>query len=153
MQSSNWPYVVLKLPKLRARLGQLQATSSMFVVQWWPYAQGLPWENEYRIYAELLQLRPSRSTETSSSVISRLQPSERELQRRRKQRVSKGSSGRKFFSTFTSPEQSYATALRQDSQQWQTHAPQTYAPPPCSSSCQNRRLRPYTLPVGLTMTC
>jgi hypothetical protein len=38
IQSSKWPYAVLQLPKLWPCLGQLQATPSMFVVQWWPPA-------------------------------------------------------------------------------------------------------------------
>jgi hypothetical protein len=73
------------------------------------------------MYAELLQLHPSRKREASSSVISRLQPCEG----RRAQRAPKGSSGRTFFSKFTSPEQSYAAALRQDTQHQQLQAPQT----------------------------
>jgi hypothetical protein len=36
----------------------------------------MPWKDKYRIYAELLQFNPSRR-ETSSSVVSRLQPYER----------------------------------------------------------------------------
>jgi hypothetical protein len=39
-----------------------------------------------------------------------------ELQRRRAQQAPKGPSGRAFFSKFTSPQQSYAAALRQDKQ-------------------------------------
>jgi hypothetical protein len=38
----------------------------------------------------------------------------------------KVSSGRMFFSQFASSEQSYAAALRQDTQQQQPQAPQTY---------------------------
>jgi hypothetical protein len=38
IQSSNWPYAVLQLPKLWPCLGQLQATSLMLVVRWWPPA-------------------------------------------------------------------------------------------------------------------
>jgi hypothetical protein len=49
-----------------------------------------------------------------------------ELQRRRAQRAPKGSSRRKFFSKFTSPEQSFAAALRQDAQHQQPQAQQTY---------------------------
>jgi hypothetical protein len=64
--------------------------------------------------------------ETSSNVIPRLQPCGRELQRRRAQQAHKGSSGRTFFSKFTSSEQSYAAALRQDTQHQQPQAPQTY---------------------------
>jgi hypothetical protein len=48
-----------------------------------------------------------------------------ELKRRRAQRTPKGSSGRTLFSKFTSPEQSYAAALRQDTQHQQPQAPQT----------------------------
>jgi hypothetical protein len=72
----------------------------------------------------MLQLHPSRG-ETSFSVIPRLQPCEREVQRRREQRAPKGTSGRTFFSKFTSPEQSYADALRKDTQHQQLKAPQT----------------------------
>jgi hypothetical protein len=39
-----------------------------------------------------------------------------ELQRSRAQRATKGPSGRTFFSKFTSPQQTYAAALRQDKQ-------------------------------------
>jgi hypothetical protein len=49
----------------------------MFVVWWWPSAQGMPRKDEYRIYAELLQLHPTKRRESSSSVILRLQPCER----------------------------------------------------------------------------
>jgi hypothetical protein len=73
----------------------------------------------YRIYAELLQWHPSRRRETSFNVISRMQPCER----RRARGPRKGSSGRTFFSKFTSPEQSYATALSGHSHQ-QPQAPQ-----------------------------
>jgi hypothetical protein len=48
-----------------------------------------------------------------------------ELQRRKAQRAPKEPSGRKFFSRFTSPEQSYAAELRQDNQNQQPKAPQT----------------------------
>jgi hypothetical protein len=43
----------------------------------------------------------------------------------RAQRAPKESLGRTFFSKFTSPEQSYAAALRQDSQHQRPQAPQT----------------------------
>jgi hypothetical protein len=49
----------------------------MLVVRWWPPAQGMSRKDEYKICAELLQLRPDRRRETSSSVIPRLQPCER----------------------------------------------------------------------------
>jgi hypothetical protein len=55
--------------------------------------------------------------ETSSSVISRLQPCER----RRAQQVPKGCSGRRFFSKFTSQKQSYAAALHHDMQPQALH--------------------------------
>jgi hypothetical protein len=45
-----------------------------------------------------------------------------EQQRRRAQRAPKGFSGRTFFSKFTSSEQSYAAASRQDTQQQQPQA-------------------------------
>jgi hypothetical protein len=48
-----------------------------------------------------------------------------ELQRRRAQRAPKGFSERPFFSKFTSPQQSYAAALRQDKQHQQPQATQT----------------------------
>jgi hypothetical protein len=48
-----------------------------------------------------------------------------EVQRRKVQRAPKGPSGRKFFFKFTSPEQSYVDALRQDNQNQQQNAPQT----------------------------
>jgi hypothetical protein len=47
-----------------------------------------------------------------------------EQQRRRAQRAPKGFSARKFFSKFTSSEQSYAAELRQDTQQQQQQQPQ-----------------------------
>jgi 3-dehydroquinate synthetase len=49
----------------------------------------------------------------------------KELKRRRAQATAKGSSARTFFSKFTLPEQSYAAALRQDTQQQQPQAPLT----------------------------
>jgi hypothetical protein len=48
-----------------------------------------------------------------------------ELQRRRAQRAPKGPSGRTFVSKFTSPQQSYAAALRQDKQHQQPQTTQT----------------------------
>jgi hypothetical protein len=60
INSSNWPYTVLQLPKLWPCLGQLQATPMMSVVQWWQPTYGMPRKDKYRIYAELLQLHPSR---------------------------------------------------------------------------------------------
>jgi hypothetical protein len=48
-----------------------------------------------------------------------------ELHRRRAQRALKRSSEKTFFSKFTSPEQSYVAALRQDTQHQQPEAPQT----------------------------
>jgi hypothetical protein len=92
-----------------------------FVVWWWLPGYGMPRKDEYRIYAELLQLHPSRWRETSSSDISRMQPCER----RSAQRAPKGPLGRTFFPKFTSPEQSYAAALRQDNQHQEPKAPQT----------------------------
>jgi hypothetical protein len=50
---------------------------------------------------------------------------EGELQGRKAQRVPKEPSERKFFYKFTSPEQSYSAALRQDNQNQQPKAPQT----------------------------
>jgi hypothetical protein len=49
----------------------------MFVVWWWPSAQGVPRKDEYRMYAEMLQLHPKKRRESSSSVIPRLQPCQR----------------------------------------------------------------------------
>jgi hypothetical protein len=49
-----------------------------------------------------------------------------ELQKRRAQRAPKGSSGRTFFSKFTSPEQCCAASLCQDTQHQQPQAQQTY---------------------------
>jgi hypothetical protein len=48
-----------------------------------------------------------------------------ELQRRRAQRAPKGPTGRTFFSKFTSPQQSYAAALHQDTQHQQPQTTQT----------------------------
>jgi hypothetical protein len=48
-----------------------------------------------------------------------------EQQRRRAQQAPKGFCGRTLFSKFTSSEQSYAAALRQDTQQQQSQAQQT----------------------------
>jgi hypothetical protein len=44
VQSSDWPYVVLQLPKLWPCLDQLQATPQMFVVRWWTPAYRMPEE-------------------------------------------------------------------------------------------------------------
>jgi hypothetical protein len=64
----------------------------------------------------MLQLHPSRRGETAASIIPRLQLCERVTAKEKAQRVPKGLSGRKFFSNFMSPEQSYASALSQDTQ-------------------------------------
>jgi hypothetical protein len=91
----------------------------------------MPRKDEYRIYADLLQLHPSRRRETSSSVVSRMQPRERRTAKGRAQRAPKRSSGRTFFSEFTSPQQSYAAALLQDTQHEQpqtTQREQQYLP-------------------------
>jgi hypothetical protein len=48
-----------------------------------------------------------------------------ELQRRRAQGTPKASSGRTFFSKFTSPEQSYVAALRPNNEHQQAKEPQT----------------------------
>jgi cell division protein FtsN len=48
-----------------------------------------------------------------------------ELQRRRAQRAPKGPTGKTFFSKFTSPQRSYAAALRQDKQNQQPQTTQT----------------------------
>jgi hypothetical protein len=62
----------------------------MFVVWWWPPAQGMPRKDEYRIYAEMLQLRPTRRRESSSSVIPRLQPCERRTAKEKSTTSSQG---------------------------------------------------------------
>jgi hypothetical protein len=69
----------------------------------------------------MLQLHPKRRRESSSSVVPKLQPCER----RRAQRAPKGPTGRTFFSKFTSPQQPYADALRQDKQHQQPQTTQT----------------------------
>jgi hypothetical protein len=63
------------------------------------------------------------------------------LQRRNAKRAPKGSSGRKFFSKFTSPEQFYAATLSQDNQNQQPKAMQTerkVSDIPCCSICHSR---------------
>jgi hypothetical protein len=72
---------------------------------------------------------------------------------------SKGSSGRKLFSKFTSPEQSYAVHCVKDKQHQKPQTPQTYGKrfrPPRSSIGHNRIFRKqvsqYGLPVYLRMT-
>jgi hypothetical protein len=82
-----------------------------------------------------------------------------ELQRRRAQPAPKRSSGRTFFSKFTSPERSNAGALRQETQQHRPQVPQKYDEslrPSYSSICHNMKFREqvcqYRLPVRLTMT-
>jgi hypothetical protein len=65
----------------------------------------MPQKDKYRIYAEMLQLHPSRR-ETSSSIILKLQPCERRTAKEMSTIAPQGSSGRTFFSKFTSPEQS-----------------------------------------------
>jgi hypothetical protein len=56
-----------------------------------------------RIYAELLQLHPRRR-KTLSSFMPRLEPRERRTSKEKAHRGPKESSGRMFFSVFTSPE-------------------------------------------------
>jgi hypothetical protein len=59
-------------------------------------------------------------------------------------RLPKGTSAGRFFSKFTSPKQSYAAALHQDTQHQQPQASQTdekNCGPPCSSSCHKRKFR------------
>jgi hypothetical protein len=82
-----------------------------------------------------------------------------ELQRRKAQRAPKEPSGRKFFSKFTSPEQSYAAALHQDTQHQQPHTPQTEGKTfgtPCSNIYCNRNFQKqdcqYKVPVRLAVT-
>jgi hypothetical protein len=74
------------------------------------------------------------------------------LQRRRERQAPKGSSGKAFFSKFTSPQQFYATALPQDTQQQQPQAPQTEGK---SVRHHNRKFREkvcqYRRPVRPTM--
>jgi hypothetical protein len=95
--------------------------------------------------------------EKTFSVMSRLQPCERGMQRRRTQRAPKVSSRRKFCSTLTSPEQSFAAALHQDTQHQQPQARRHVGKAsgtPCSSICHNGKFREqvcqYRLPVRLT---
>jgi hypothetical protein len=68
-----------------------------------------------------------------------------ELQGKRAQRDPKGSSGRTFFSRFTSPELSYADALPQDTKHQQPQELKTQMGKvfctPCSSICHNRKFR------------
>jgi glutamate synthase domain-containing protein 2 len=93
------------------------------VVWWWPPAQGMSRKDEYRIYAEMRQLHTNRRREPSSSVIPRLQPCERGTAKEKSTTNSQGTS------KFTSPQQSYAAALRQDKQHQQpqtTHTEQQY---------------------------
>jgi hypothetical protein len=73
-----------------------------------------------------------------------------ELQRRA-QRTPKGSSGRTFYK-FTSTEQSYAAALRQDTQHQQPQTWQTGGKAcgtPCNSICHNRKFRELVCQYGL----
>jgi hypothetical protein len=89
-------------------------------------------EDEHRIYAELLQLHPSRR-ETSSSVISRLQPCER----RTAQQSPKGSSERMWGG---SPHQSSSTQVHCIRTRNHRHIGEACWPP-CSSICPNRTFR------------
>jgi hypothetical protein len=56
---------------LRPCLDQLQATLSMFVVQWWPSVYGMPWKDRYRIHCYCCNCA------LAASVSLRLQPWER----------------------------------------------------------------------------
>jgi hypothetical protein len=67
-------------------------------------------KDEYRIYAELLQLHPSKRRDTHPTWYWGCSHAKGELQRRRAKRAPKASSRRTFLSNFTSPEQSYAAA-------------------------------------------
>jgi hypothetical protein len=99
----------------------------MFVVWWWPPAQGMPRKDEYRIYTEMLQLHPNRRREYSTSVIPRLQPYERGGAKEKSTTSSQGT----HWEDVTSPQQSYAAALRQDKQHQQpqtTQIEQQYLP-------------------------
>jgi hypothetical protein len=62
----------------------------MFVVWWWPHAQGMPRKDEYRIYAEMLQLHTNGRRESSSSVIPRLQAFERRTANMKSARAPEG---------------------------------------------------------------
>jgi hypothetical protein len=48
------------------------------------------WKDKYRIYGELLQLHHSGRRETSSNIISRLQPCERRTAKEKSTKSSKG---------------------------------------------------------------
>jgi hypothetical protein len=65
---NNLNHVIIKVGLYRAQTGFTQC---------WPPAKRMPWKDKYRIYTELLHLHPSRRTESSSSVIPRLQPCKR----------------------------------------------------------------------------
>jgi hypothetical protein len=81
----------------------------------------MPGKDLYRIYDKMLQLHPNRRRETSSIVIPKLQP----CGKGRAQRAPKRPSGRTFFSKLTSPQQSYAAALRQDKEHQEPQTTQT----------------------------
>jgi hypothetical protein len=95
-------------------------------------------------------LHPRRSRETPSSVIPSCPFAKGVLRNLRAKGPPRGSSGRIFFSKFTSQEQSYAAAFRQDMQHQQPHAPQTYGNnlrSPCSGIFHNRKFREQVLSV------
>jgi hypothetical protein len=84
----------------------------------------------------------------------------KELQRRRAQRAPKGFSGRTFFSKFTSPQQSYAAALCQDTHHQEPQVPQTYGKSfqtPVQQHLPQQKIQKtgasVQAPSQLTMTC
>jgi hypothetical protein len=88
--------------------------------------QYLP-QKEFQKTGLSVQAPSSSNKDTVATVVhqSLVHHAKGELQRRRAQRAPKGLSGRTFFSKFTSTQQSYAAALRQDKQQQQPQTAQT----------------------------
>jgi hypothetical protein len=64
---------MLQLPKFRLCLGQLQTTSSLYMVWVRSPAQGIPGKGQYSIVADMLQLQVGGRRGTSSLQLSRLQ--------------------------------------------------------------------------------
>jgi hypothetical protein len=127
----------------------------VFVVRWWPLHRECP-EKTYRIYAQLLQLHPSRR-ETSSSVIPRLQSCKRRTAKKEHNELPRDPLG--GSSTISSAHQSCPTQLHcvktlNTSNHRHCRQIGKVCSTPCSSICHNRKFRKqvseYSLQVRLT---
>jgi hypothetical protein len=123
-------------------------------VRWYQSAKGMPRKDEYRIRAEILQLLPSRRTETTSSFISRMQSRERRAQRAPKDALG----GRSSLGSphQSSPTQQHCVKRLKTCNQKHRRRMGEACGTPCSSICHNKNFRKqvcqYRLPFRLTMT-